>query len=316
MGATVSTGGWDAATALRLATRRTPLALAQTAVVMRRLALFHPEIAPSPLPLTTRGDTLLEERLDLHGGKGLFVKELERALVDGRADAAVHSLKDVPAVVDARFRIAAVLARDEARDALLGAPGLEALPPGARIGTSSRRRESQLRRRRPDVCIVPVRGGLGRRLERLESGDCDALVLAAAGLWRLGWGARVGALLPVDEFVPAIGQGALAVEVRSDDHRFDALWGALHDPTTARAVRAERAFGRALGADCTTPLAAHAREDAQGRLVLVAFAASPDGRRSVSGEVAGTDPDTLALALARRFQDDGAPALFTEDSPA
>ena len=301
---------------LRLATRRTPLALAQTAAVARRLALLDPGLECTPVPLTTRGDTLLEGRLDAHGGKGLFIKELERALERGEADAAVHSLKDVPAVLAPGFRLAAVLPRDEARDALVGARGLEDLPPGARVGTSSRRRESQLLRRRPDLRVLPVRGSLGRRLERLEAGDCDALMLAAAGLWRLGWGERVDALLPVDDFVPAIGQGALAVEVRADDRRFDDLWRGVHDAASARAVRAERVFGRALGADCTTRLAAHARNRDDGTLVLVAFAAGARGRRVIAGETAGTDPDALALTLARRFHAEGVSALFTEDPSA
>lgn len=301
---------------LRLATRRTPLALAQTAAVARRLALLAPEISCVPVPLTTRGDELLEARLDAHGGKGLFIKELERALVREDADAAVHSLKDVPVVPSPGFRIAAVLPRDEARDALVGARRLEELPAGARIGTSSRRRESQLRQRRPDLRVLPVRGSLGRRIERLEAGECDALVLAAAGLWRLGWAARVDALLPLEDFVPAIAQGALAVEVRADDRRFNDLWRRLHDTATARAVRAERRFGRALGADCTSPIAAHARLHDDGTLHLVAFAASPDGRRAIRDELSGPEPDALALALADRFRARGVSALFTEDPTA
>ncbi len=301
---------------MRLATRRTPLALAQTTAVIRRLRLLEPGLEYTPVPLTTRGDVLLEERLDLHGGKGLFIKELERALARGEADAAVHSLKDVPMVLSPEFRLAAVVVRDEARDALLGAHRLEDLPAGARVGTSSRRRESQLRQRRPDLRVLPVRGSLGRRLERLETGECDALVLAAAGLWRLGWAARVDALLPAEDFVPAIGQGALAVEVRADDHRHDDLWGRLHDAATARAVRAERVFGRALGADCTTPLAAHARERDDGALVLSAFAASADGRRTLVGESSGTDPEAIAHTLAHRFRAQGVSALFSEEPNA
>lgn len=299
---------------LRVATRRTPLALAQTASVCRRLSLLVPGFSCIPVPLTTRGDELLESRLDPHGGKGLFIKELERALECGEADAAVHSLKDLPAVVADPFEIAAILRRDDPRDALVGATSLDELPAGAAVGTSSRRREGQLRRLRPDLDVRPLRGSVGRRLERLAVGECRALVLAAAGLWRLGLGDRLGELLPVDRFVPAIGQGALAVEIPRGDSRFRELWQRLHDPDTARCVHTERLFGRLLGADCTAPLAAHASQDDAGTIVLQARAVSADGQRVVEGQACGRDPEVLARDLAQRFLAAGVTSLFQGES--
>jgi len=217
------------------------------------------------------------------GGKGLFVKEIEDAILRGEVDLAVHSLKDVPGVLPEGLALVAFPPREDPRDAFVGrtAPTLAALPAGARVGTSSLRRLVQLRALRPDLEGVSVRGNVGTRLDKLDRGDLDAILLAAAGLRRLGLEARATEWLPVEAMLPAVGQGVIAVEARADDRQTGALLQALRDPVTERAVAVERAFLRRMEGSCQVPLAAHARE-VGGRTRVDAFVASLDGRRTIS----------------------------------
>jgi hydroxymethylbilane synthase len=260
---------------LVIATRESRLALWQAEHV-RALLMRDPDVVVTLLPMTTRGDQILDRSLSKVGGKGLFVKELETALADRRADIAVHSLKDVPMDLPAGFALAAVLEREDARDAWVSSryATLAELPPGAIVGTSSLRRMVQLAARRPDLRLEPLRGNLDTRLRKLDEGGYDAIVLAAAGLVRLGLADRIRARFDADEMLPCAGQGALAIETRADDSALIARLAALTDRPTRLAVAAERAVSRALGGSCSMPLAAHAvwRGD---RLVLDAAVGHP-----------------------------------------
>jgi hydroxymethylbilane synthase len=290
-----------------IASRKSRLALWQTEHVRDRLARAHPGLRVDILPLSTRGDEILDRSLAKIGGKGLFVKELEAALEDGRADLAVHSAKDVPVALAPGFELAAILAREDPRDAFVSNAhaGLAELAHGAVVGTSSLRRAAQLRSRYPGLDVRPLRGNVETRLAKLDRGDYAAIVLAVAGLKRLGLGERVRAVIDPEVSLPAVGQGALAIECRAARTEIGALLAPLHDPATAACVRAERAVSRALGGSCQVPLAAYG-ELADGRLRLRGVVASPDGTRVVRGEVRG-DPqapeaagEALAAELGRR----------------
>jgi hydroxymethylbilane synthase len=242
-----------------IATRESRLALWQAEHV-RDLLVERLGLAATLLAMTTRGDRILDRTLSKIGGKGLFIKELETALADSRARLAVHSLKDVPMELEPAFALAAVLPREDARDAFVSPhyASLAELPPGGVVGTSSLRRVVQLRALRPDLRIVPLRGNLDTRLRKLDEGRFDAIVLAAAGLKRLGLAARIRRVFEADEMLPCAGQGALALEVRADDAALRAQLAPLKDPATWLAVQAERAVSRTLGGSCSMPLAAHA----------------------------------------------------------
>ncbi|MDA1118590.1 MAG: hydroxymethylbilane synthase, partial [Proteobacteria bacterium] len=245
---------------LTIATRRSRLALWQAEHVKQRLQALHAGLAVELLPLSTRGDELLEVSLEKVGGKGLFIKELEHAMAQGRADLAVHSMKDVPAQLPAGFRLAAILEREDARDALVCSryASLAQLPQGARVGTSSLRRAAQVAARYPGVSLLMLRGNVETRLAKLDRGEYDAILLAAAGLKRLGLESRIRALLPVEECLPAPGQAALGIEcldARADVIR---LLAPLEHAPSAACVRAERAVSLALGGSCTIPLGAYA----------------------------------------------------------
>jgi hydroxymethylbilane synthase len=258
------------------ATRKSALALAQCRAFVARLQ----GVELVEKQITTSGDRIQDRPLAEVGGKGLFVKEIEEALLDGGADLAVHSIKDVPAVLPDRLRIACIPAREDARDVLV-APRhgtLDALPAGAKIGTSSLRRAIALRAARPDVVVVPLRGNVDTRLRKVDAGEVDAVVLARAGLVRLGRAARATSVLPIEVSLPAVGQGALGIETRKGDARVIGALAPLHDAPTATCVAAERGVMAALGADCKTPLGAHARRQG-GELELAAFVAEPDGTR-------------------------------------
>ena len=258
-----------------IATRESRLALWQAEHV-RALLTRAGDVDVTLLPMTTRGDQILDRTLAKVGGKGLFVKELETALADGRADIAVHSLKDVPMDLPAGFALAAVLEREDARDAWVSArhASLADVPAGGVVGTSSLRRVVQLAALRPDLRVEPLRGNLDTRLRKLDEGRYDAIVLAAAGLIRLGVGDRIRARFATAEMLPCAGQGALAIETRADDEALRARLGAFTHAPTRLAVAAERAVSRALGGSCSMPLAAHAvwRGDA---LVLDAAVGHP-----------------------------------------
>lgn len=246
---------------IRVATRASPLALWQAQHVRARLMAAEPALHVELLELTTRGDQILDRSLAKVGGKGLFVKELEVALLERRADLAVHSLKDVPMMLAPEFELAAVLERADPRDCLVSTryADLAQMPAGARVGTSSLRREMTLRARHPRLQVLPVRGNVGTRLAKLDRGDFDALVMALAGMERLGLGERVRQVLPLDQFLPAPGQGALAIEIRASDDALRARLQSLEHAPTRAAAAAERALSRALGGSCEFPLAAHAR---------------------------------------------------------
>ena len=234
-------------TVLRIATRKSPLALWQAEHVATLLRRAHEGLAVELKPMTTQGDRIQDRSLAAIGGKGLFIKELEIALDEGRADIAVHSMKDVPAELPGGFAIAALLERADPRDALLcraNATSIAELPAGARLGTSSLRRQAQLLSARPDLTIEPLRGNVDTRLRRLESGELDAIVLACAGLVRLGYESRIDARLDPRNMLPAVGQGAIGIECRADDTRARELLRALDHAATRAALAAERAFAR------------------------------------------------------------------------
>lgn len=264
---------------LVIATRESRLALWQAHHVQDRLKLLYPECSVELLGMTTTGDQILDRSLSEIGGKGLFTKELEVALADGRADLAVHSLKDVPMDLPDGFELAAVMQREDPRDAFVSGryASIETLPQGARVGTSSLRRAAQLSEWRADLNILPLRGNLDTRLGKLDRGEYDAIVLAAAGLKRLGLASRIRQLLAPTASLPAPGQGALGIEVRSERADVKAWLAPLVDRQTWVEVTAERAVSRALGGSCRIPLAAYAVVQPDGRLLLDALLAT-DGR--------------------------------------
>lgn len=285
---------------LVLATRRSALALAQSRAFAARLERAHPGLVVEELQIVTSGDKNQTDRLQDIGGKGLFVKELEEALFDGRADFAVHSIKDVPAELFAGLSIACIPEREDPRDALVTRTGatLEALPEGALVGTSSLRRAVSLLRVRPDLRIEPLRGNVDTRLRRLEEGKFDAIVLAYAGLRRLGLADRATEVLDVVRSIPAIGQGALGIECRSADERTQGLLAALIHEETQRCVAAERALMAAVDGNCRFPVAAHARREGADELLLTALLAEPDGSRPRVGERRVPYPASDAEAAA------------------
>ncbi len=292
-----------------IATRRSRLALWQAEHVKRRLEELYPNLAVALLPLSTRGDELLEATLANAGGKGLFVKELEAALQSGAADLAVHSMKDVPVELPAGFVLAAITAREDPRDAFVSNryAGLAELPAGAVLGTSSLRRAAQIAERHPALEIRPSRGNVETRLAKLDRGDYAAVVLAAAGLKRLGLGARIRACLEVHESLPAAGQGALGIECRAERRDLAALVAPLADAASAVCVRAERAVNAALGGNCSIPLGAYAVLEA-GRLSLRALVAAPDGARVARAECTGeaAQPEALGARAAELLRQRGA----------
>ncbi|HEX2567596.1 MAG TPA: hydroxymethylbilane synthase [Burkholderiales bacterium] len=300
---------------LVIATRRSRLALWQAEHVRARLQASHPGLQVELLAMSTRGDELLEARLDQAGGKGLFVKELETALADGRAQLAVHSIKDVPAELPPGFHLAAITAREDPRDAFLSPryDGLDALPPGAVVGTSSLRRAAQLTARRPGIQIRLLRGNVDTRLAKLDRGDYDAIVLAVAGLVRLGLQARIRSRLDVTDVLPAPGQGALGIESVSARADVAAFLVPLNDRATALCVRAERSVSRALGGSCSIPLGAYA-EFAAERLRLRALVAAPDGKRIARVDCEGEceQPEALGERAAEELRRQGAAEILAQ----
>jgi hydroxymethylbilane synthase len=294
---------------LRIATRRSRLALWQAEHVKARLEALHAGLAVELLPLSTRGDELLEVRLDKVGGKGLFVKELEQALLEDRAELAVHSMKDVPAELPAGFVLAAILEREDARDAFVSNRygALAELPAGGRVGTSSLRRAAQVAARHPRLAALTLRGNVETRLAKLDRGEFDAILLAAAGLKRLGLAARIRGLLSPEESLPAPGQAALGLECLAARAEVLRLVAPLQHEHTAACVRAERAVSAALGGSCTVPLGAYATLQG-GELRLAALVAAPDGRRIARAECAGPAdaPEALGARAAAELRARGA----------
>ncbi len=294
-----------------IATRESRLALWQAEFIQGELARARPELDVVLLGMSTRGDKWLSSPLSEVGGKGLFIKELEEAMLDGRADAAVHSMKDVPARLPGGFTLGLIGYRADVRDALVTSSGatLAELPAGAVVGSSSLRRQAMLLARRPDLVVRPVRGNVGTRLDKLDAGEYDALVLAVAGLERLGLHERITERLPVTVSLPAAGQGALGVECRTDDAELVALLSSLEDPAVAGCVVAERAVSAGIGADCSAPLGAHAVVTADG-MHLRARLATPDGTRVLAAEAEGTDAESLGRTVAAGLLDQGARELL------
>jgi hydroxymethylbilane synthase len=298
---------------LRIATRKSQLALWQAGHVAALLRGTHAGLEVVLVPIVTSGDRIQDRSLAAIGGKGLFIKELEVALEEERADIAVHSMKDLPADLPAGLTIASVLERADARDALLTpkAASLADLPRQARVGTSSLRRQAQLLSVRPDLRIEPLRGNVDTRLRRLDAGEMDAIVLACAGLIRLGWESRISARLDPSICLPAVAQGVIGIECRSADARVLELVTALNHPATRIAVDAERAFASRLGGSCQSPIAAHARLEGR-RLILEGLVAEPDGSRLLRDTLSGgiDHPADVGEQLAGRILAAGAGPLL------
>jgi hydroxymethylbilane synthase len=294
---------------IRIGTRGSALALWQAEHVKARLEGLGHEVAL--VPITTTGDRLLDRRLELVGGKGAFLKEIEEALLAEQVDLAVHSLKDVPTVIPDGLLLAAFLERADPRDAVVSRSGakLAKLPVGARVGTTSLRRQAQVRALRADLTVLDLRGNVDTRLKKLREGQYEAILLALAGLTRLGRAGEATELLDAGTFLPAPGQGAIALECRAGDERVARVAASFDHAPTARCVTAERAFLSALGGGCNVPLGAFACAD-RGALWLRAFVARADGSAFLRGEARGLDPQVLGAGLAQDLLARGAGELM------
>ncbi|ANE75196.1 hydroxymethylbilane synthase [Dickeya solani] len=297
-------------TILRIATRQSPLALWQAHFVQQRLEACHPGLRVELVPMVTRGDVLLDTPLAKVGGKGLFVKELELALLENRADIAVHSMKDVPIEFPEGLGLVTICERDDPRDAFVSNhyATLDDLPVGACVGTSSLRRQCQLRAHRPDLTVRDLRGNVGTRLSKLDNGDYDAIILAVAGLKRLGLEDRIRTALSPEQSLPAVGQGAVGVECRLDDARTRALLAPLNHDDTATRVLAERAMNTRLEGGCQVPIGSYAELQDGDTLWLRALVGAPDGSRIIYAERRGLrqDAEQLGIALADELLERGA----------
>lgn len=298
---------------LRIATRKSPLAVWQAEHVAGALRRLHPELEVELVTMTTQGDRILDAPLARIGGKGLFVKELEVALLEDRADIAVHSVKDVPMELPQNLELPVILEREDPLDAFVSNEyaSIDALPEGARVGSSSLRRQCQLRARRPDLVVTDLRGNVNTRLAKLDAGEYHAILLAAAGLKRLGFDERIRARLEPGESLPAVGQGAIAIECREGDTEVNALIAELDHRDTSDRVRAERAFNRRLEGGCQVPLAAHAVLQGD-ELQLRGLVGAVDGSRILRAQTSGTraQAEALGIALAVDLLDQGAGELL------
>jgi hydroxymethylbilane synthase len=299
---------------LVIATRASRLALWQAEHVQARLKALYPDMNVELLKLSTRGDEILDRSLSKVGGKGLFVKELENALMDGRADLAVHSLKDVPVDMQAPFELSCVMARADSRDAFVSNDyaSLADLPAGAIVGTSSLRREAQLRARFPHLTVEPLRGNLDTRLGKLDSGQYAAIILAVAGLERLGLSHRIRSCISVEDSLPAAGQGALGIEILQSRSDLLEILTPLSCPATTACTLAERAVSRALGGSCQVPLAAFAEVDPH-KIYIRALVASPDGKTIYRAQISGliADAQRLGHQVAEELLSQGAGAILS-----
>ncbi len=298
---------------LRLGTRKSALALWQAEYVRAALCARHPGLTVELVKITTEGDRILDRPLAAVGGKGLFIKELEQALFDRRIDLAVHSMKDLTVTLPAGLHIAAVCEREDPRDAFVSNrhTALAALPPGARVGTSSLRRQCQLRAHYPAFDVVTLRGNVNTRLAKLDAGEFDAILLAVAGLKRLGFGERIREALPITVSLPAVGQGAVCIECRVDDPETNRLLAPLDHAATRTCVAAERALNAALEGGCQVPIAGYAELNGDA-LHLRALVGAPDGTRVVRGERRGAAADAQAIGadLARDLLARGAKEIL------
>jgi hydroxymethylbilane synthase len=300
---------------LRIATRKSPLALWQAEHVRALLQAAHPGLSIELVTMSTQGDRILDSPLAKIGGKGLFVKELEQGMQEGRADIAVHSMKDVPAALPEGLEIGAILAREDPRDAFVSNSygSIEALPRGARVGTSSLRRQCQLRALRPDLEIRDLRGNVGTRLGKLDAGEYDAIVLACAGLKRLGMANRITVALAPDTMLPAIAQGVIGIEQRCDDQRTSRLIAVLNDAETSVRTTIERAMNARLAGGCQAPVAGYS-ELVDGVLEMRGLVGRPDGSDLISGTVSGPPEDAglLGSELADDLLARGADVILRE----
>jgi hydroxymethylbilane synthase len=300
---------------LKIATRKSPLALWQAEHVKAELERLYPELTVELVPMSTRGDEILDRSLAAIGGKGLFLKELERAMLNGEADLAVHSMKDVPAELPPGLHIAAVLTREDPRDAIVSndIQSLEDMPAGSVLGTSSLRRQAQMLNLRPDLVIEPARGNVGTRLQRLDEGNFKAIMLAYAGLKRLGLADRAKQVLDTEVCLPAVGQGIVGIECRKDDTQLNELLNRLNDPVSDVCLSAERAFASALEASCHAPVAAHALLEGD-KLYLRGLVATINGSTVLKGEIRGAAADArkLGLSLAEELIGKGAGKILRD----
>ncbi|KAB0684292.1 hydroxymethylbilane synthase [Aeromonas caviae] len=304
-----------AARTLKIATRKSPLALWQANFVKDRLEALHPDLQVELVPMSTQGDKILDTPLAKVGGKGLFVKELETAMLEGRADIAVHSMKDVPVEFPDGLGLHTICEREDPRDAFVSNHfnQIDELPQGAVVGTSSLRRQCQLRAARPDLVIRDLRGNVNTRLAKLDAGEYDAIILAAAGLKRLEMAHRIAAFIEPEQSLPANGQGAVGIECRLDDHELHALLAPLEHPETRIRVLTERAMNRALQGGCQVPIGAYAL--VQGEEVwLRGLVGSPDGARVIRDEIRGplAEGEALGHTLAQRLLAAGADVILAE----
>lgn len=304
-----------AARTLKIATRKSPLALWQANFVKDRLEALYPELQVELVPMSTQGDKILDTPLAKVGGKGLFVKELETAMLEGRADIAVHSMKDVPVEFPEGLGLHTICEREDPRDAFVSNrfTAIDELPQGAVVGTSSLRRQCQLRAARPDLVIRDLRGNVNTRLAKLDAGEYDAIILAAAGLKRLEMEHRITAFIEPEQSLPANGQGAVGIECRLDDHELHALLAPLEHPETRIRVLTERAMNRALQGGCQVPIGAYALVEGE-EVWLRGLVGSPDGSRVIRDEIRGplADGEALGHTLAQRLLADGADAILAE----
>ncbi|MCU7914650.1 MAG: hydroxymethylbilane synthase [Candidatus Thiodiazotropha sp. (ex Gloverina cf. vestifex)] len=298
---------------IRIATRKSPLAMWQAEHVAAELKKAHPGIEVELLGMTTQGDKILDTPLAKIGGKGLFIKELEQGLLSGEADIAVHSMKDVPVELPEGLHLPVIMQREDPRDAFVSNnyKNLDELPQGACVGTSSLRRQSQLAERRPDIKIKSLRGNVNTRLRKLDEGEYDAIILAAAGLKRLGFEERITALIGPEQSLPAIGQGAVGIECRADDAQTNALISPLHHDDTAVCVRAERSMNQRLNGGCQVPIAGYAMLES-GNLWLRGLVGEPDGSDIIRGEVEGAteEAEAMGIGLAERLLEWGADEIL------
>ncbi|MGQ9660039.1 MAG: hydroxymethylbilane synthase [Thermochromatium sp.] len=298
---------------IRIATRKSPLAMWQAEHVAARLQALHPGLAVEIVGMTTKGDQLLDSPLSRVGGKGLFVKELEQGLLAGTADIAVHSMKDVPVEFPEGLHLAVIMERENPYDAFVSNTyaSLAELPEGARVGTSSLRRQCQLAERRPDLRLEPLRGNVNTRLARLDAGEYDAIILAAAGLIRLGFASRIRTCLDPVDSLPAIGQGAIGIECRIDDAHVYSLIAPLADRDTTDRVLAERAMNARLNGGCQVPIGGHALLDGD-RLILKGLVGTTDGSRILRAEASGprAEAEAIGVRVAEELLGQGADAIL------
>jgi len=299
---------------IRIATRKSPLAMWQAEHVASELKRAHPDLAVEVLGMSTQGDKILDTPLAKIGGKGLFVKELEQAMLEGRADIAVHSMKDVPVELPEALHLPIIMQREDPRDAFVANEfkNFNDLPEGATVGTSSLRRHCQLSEARPDLVITPLRGNVNTRLRKLDEGQYAAIILASAGLIRLGLEERITARIGPEQSLPAIGQGAVGIECRADDAEINSLLTPLHHMDTACCVSAERAMNQRLNGGCQVPIAGYAMLEF-GNIWLRGLVGEPDGSRIIRGEVEGipSEAEEMGVGLAERLLEWGADEILS-----